>query len=184
MGSGLILESKAEPVSGARVEYTLLSREIGSSHLRIEFLEQLYEAGCIDERDRYKVSLAFQEAITNAHEHGNLELKSEWREITAQSGGDLFSATKGERLGDARYSERSVFITMEFTGTEMVLVVRDEGPGFELPAQQSIAEGLTRPHGRGIALIGLLMDSVVYRLGGREVELRKTVRSDSVQEEG
>jgi len=58
-------------------------------------------------------------------------------------------------------------------GRELVIVVRDPGPGFD-PA--SIAnpvadENLYSPHGRGIYLIRHVVDEATFRRGGREVRM-------------
>jgi anti-sigma regulatory factor (Ser/Thr protein kinase) len=55
------------------------------------------------------------------------------------------------------------------------ITIRDCGPGFDVEAATRATESGTNTatHGRGIALMRSLMDQVVYRNGGSEVELRK-----------
>jgi serine/threonine-protein kinase RsbW len=65
-------------------------------------------------------------------------------------------------------------------GGDVVLTVRDEGPGFDpnAIANPLAPENLLRPGGRGIFYMRSLMDSVEYRFGatgGTEVVLRKRV---------
>lgn len=57
----------------------------------------------------------------------------------------------------------------------LLLVVRDEGLGFDLSEvpDPTTAERIYSTHGRGIFLMRQLMDEVSYRNGGREVELCK-----------
>ena len=58
---------------------------------------------------------------------------------------------------------------------EVVIVIRDPGPGFDaqnLPDPME-PENLFKSSGRGVYLINQLMDEVGFRDGGREVEMRK-----------
>ena len=57
---------------------------------------------------------------------------------------------------------------------EMLIVVRDSGPGFEerkVPDPLSAA-GLQSDHGRGIRLIRGLMDEAHYEAGGTELHMK------------
>ena len=57
---------------------------------------------------------------------------------------------------------------------ELLIVVRDPGPGFDVSAVPSPLEGhgLTKPSGRGVFLINQFMDEVQYEDEGREVRMR------------
>lgn len=58
---------------------------------------------------------------------------------------------------------------------EILIVVRDPGPGFDpenLPNPLEAAN-ILKPSGRGIYLINGLMDEVSFRDGGRELQMRK-----------
>jgi serine/threonine-protein kinase RsbW len=57
----------------------------------------------------------------------------------------------------------------------LLLVVRDEGPGFDPDAvpDPTASESIYSAHGRGIYLMRQFMDEVEFWSGGREVELRK-----------
>ena len=99
------------------------------------------------EADIMAVELSMQEAIANAVRHG--------------CGGD---ATKFIQC----------CVTVDASG-EVVVVVRDPGPGFDpskVPDPLG-AENLFKPSGRGVFLINGLMDQVEYADGGREVQMRK-----------
>ena len=58
---------------------------------------------------------------------------------------------------------------------EVVMVVRDPGPGFDPSAiaDPLDAANLLKPSGRGVFLINELMDEVQFADGGREVQMRK-----------
>jgi serine/threonine-protein kinase RsbW len=58
---------------------------------------------------------------------------------------------------------------------EVVIVVRDPGPGFDATKVPNplAGENVFKPSGRGVFLINGLMDEVEYADGGREVQMRK-----------
>ena len=58
---------------------------------------------------------------------------------------------------------------------ELLVVVRDPGPGFDLDAVPSplTSAGLLKESGRGIFFINQFMDEVRYEDGGRELRMRK-----------
>lgn len=57
----------------------------------------------------------------------------------------------------------------------LLLMVRDEGPGFDTNAVPDPrgAEEIHSWHGRGIYLMRHFMDEVRHAAGGREIQLRK-----------
>jgi serine/threonine-protein kinase RsbW len=58
---------------------------------------------------------------------------------------------------------------------EMLIVVRDPGPGFDPGAIPSptVGQNVFRAHGRGIYLINQLMDEVSFDRGGTEIRMLK-----------
>jgi anti-sigma regulatory factor (Ser/Thr protein kinase) len=94
-----------------------------------------------------RVELSVQEALANAIKHG--------------CGGD---------------ASKQVQCTVSFEPKgEVVVVVRDPGPGFDpQKVPDPLAESnLLRGSGRGVFLINELMDTVEYADQGRQVEMRK-----------
>jgi anti-sigma regulatory factor (Ser/Thr protein kinase) len=65
-------------------------------------------------------------------------------------------------------------VTFDATG-ELVIVVRDPGPGFDVAAVPDPIAGdnLFKAGGRGVFLINQLMDTAEYTEGGRKVLMRK-----------
>jgi anti-sigma regulatory factor (Ser/Thr protein kinase) len=65
-------------------------------------------------------------------------------------------------------------VTFDATG-ELVIVVRDPGPGFDVAAVPNPIAGdnLSKGSGRGVFLINQLMDTAEYTEGGRKVLMRK-----------
>lgn len=99
--------------------------------------------------DLLGVSLSLREALANAVLHGS-------------------------RNDPAKRVLVSCFCDCEADGG-LLLVVRDEGPGFDLNTvpDPRDAEAIHSWHGRGIYLMRHFMDEVAYADKGREVRLRK-----------
>jgi serine/threonine-protein kinase RsbW len=99
------------------------------------------------EEDVTAVQLALTEAVANAIRHG--------------CRGDITKRVEcSVACGDAN---------------ELVIVVRDPGLGFDpggVPDPRDPAN-VFKPRGRGVFLMRVLMDQVVFADGGREVHMRK-----------
>jgi len=93
-----------------------------------------------------KVELAVQEALANAIRHG--------------------CRNDASKLVDC---------CVTLNAGELVIVVRDPGPGFDVRAVANPLEraNLFKPGGRGLFLINQLMDTVEFTEGGRQVTMRK-----------
>jgi serine/threonine-protein kinase RsbW len=57
----------------------------------------------------------------------------------------------------------------------LLIVVRDQGPGFDPTHVRDplVGQNVYNDHGRGIYLINQLMDEVTYERGGTEIRMRK-----------
>lgn len=94
----------------------------------------------------FAVRLALEEAIVNAHKHGN---KSD--------------------------PDKRIHISYQVDRQRVIVRVRDEGPGFNpgtLP-DCTAPDRLSLPNGRGIMLMLAYMDSVCFNEQGNEVQLVK-----------
>jgi serine/threonine-protein kinase RsbW len=103
-----------------------------------------------------EADLAVQEALTNAIRHGCKNDPSK---------------------------QVQCCVTFDATG-ELVIVIRDPGPGFDVTAVPNPLEdgNLWKPSGRGVYLINQLMDTVEFTEEGRQVLMRK--RRDARVEPG
>ena len=73
------------------------------------------------------------------------------------------------------HSEHRTFDILRFESDEVVIVVRDQGGGFDpsdVPDPLDPANTF-KPSGRGIFLMRALMDDSRVAAGGREVRMRK-----------
>ena len=99
------------------------------------------------EDDTMKVELALQEALANAIRHG----------------------CKGDPTKQVQ-----CLVSFDASGN-VVIVVRDPGPGFDVTTVPNPLEGtnVLKGSGRGVFLINQLMDSVEFADHGRQVVMRK-----------
>ncbi len=106
----------------------------------------------------FEVEIALREALANAIEHG----------------------CKGDRSKTVQCC-----VALDESG-DVVIVVRDPGPGFDVSAiPDPRQEGfLLRDGGRGIHLINEFMDEVRYDHDGREIQMRKRGRSSAPAKPG
>jgi anti-sigma regulatory factor (Ser/Thr protein kinase) len=112
-----------------------------------EGVQQLLRTKGWADDDLAQVELALQEALANAVRHG----------------------CKGDPTKQVQ-----CVLTCDANG-EVVIVVRDPGPGFDPKAvpDPMAGENIFKASGRGVFLINQLMDEVAFRDGGREVLMRK-----------
>ncbi len=124
-----------------------------------------------DEVGLLQVCTALTEALTNAIDHGNLELNSALRE----SAGDAYRKLGAERAKQPPYCDRRVYVTAKMTPSQATYTIRDEGPGYDpstLP-DPTDAENLLKLSGRGILLIRMFMDEVGFSDSGNMITMTK-----------
>ena len=131
--------------------------------------------GICDEIDSGNVALSLIEIITNAIEHGNLEITgAEKTELISKGGSEYFTELM-RRAREAPYFDRKVSVSARINGEEAVFHVEDEGAGFafnDLPDPRD-PDNLFLPHGRGILLARTFMDQVDFLGNGNTVRLTK-----------
>ena len=116
-----------------------------------EGLERVLRERGWGETDVIAVDLAVREGLANAIRHG---------------------------CGNDASKQIQCCLTIDSPG-EVVVVIRDPGTGFEPHAvpDPMDPENMLKSSGRGVYLINQLMDEVGFRDGGREVEMRKRIRT-------
>ena len=127
-----------------------LRREIPSdtsvaSELVNELIGAMNERGW-PEQDILRTHLAYEEAVVNAIRHGN----------------------KGSR-------EKSVVVEITCTHRRVTIQITDQGEGFDpdsVPDPRS-EELLETPGGRGVLLIGEVMNHVFYNDQGNQITMEK-----------
>ncbi|NNE42918.1 MAG: ATP-binding protein [Gemmatimonadetes bacterium] len=142
----------------------------------VEYFQEVAKGvGLTDEMDLLRLGAALTEALSNSLYHGNLEVSSDLRATDAQQYFDLAQ----QRAREAPYRNRRLVLEAEAGPERIVLVVRDEGPGFDptsLP-DPTAPENLLSNSGRGVFLMRNFVDIVSYNERGNEVTLVKNVAS-------
>ena len=136
-----------------------------------QFEEELEQMDFCDATDRIRVGTALMEALTNAVEHGNLDLDSRLREPSHDEYHELMERRK--RMSP--YAERRVSITKRVTPPEVVYIVEDEGKGYDrrdLP-DPTDPENLSKIGGRGLVLIQTFLDEVSFNDRGNIITMTK-----------
>jgi anti-sigma regulatory factor (Ser/Thr protein kinase) len=133
--------------------------------------DNITRMGLCDEIGRIRVSIALQEGLLNAMQHGNMEVASELKEKDERT----FQTLLTQRRREKPYMTRRVHVTARESPAEAVYVIRDEGPGFDpskLP-DPTDPSNLDRVSGRGLLLIRTFMDKVHHNAAGNEITMVK-----------
>lgn len=170
-------ERLAGNIENELISYEFRTSEICSHKLSLGLLERLYQRGSIDYTTRQELTLVLDEALTNAIEHGNLELQSVWKEEYGPDGIDRYSLFKRERLADPVYAGRKVRLAAEYRKGWFILRLEDDGPGWSEKAQSAFRtmpkETEVQSHGRGLAIMRSLMDEIAWAKDGRELVMKR-----------
>ncbi len=125
-----------------------------------------------DSTGRLQISVALQEALTNALFHGNLEVASDLRQEDER----LFDELAEQRMCQEPYCSRHIRVQVQLDRDAARFVVADDGPGFDTtlfdrPIQP---EDFSRIGGRGLLLIRTFMDQVAFNASGNEITMLKS----------
>jgi anti-sigma regulatory factor (Ser/Thr protein kinase) len=175
--------SAQQALQTASMTHQFRTDELAAMRFGLELADRLVLGGWLDLNGRTRFELAFQEALANAIEHGNLELDSRWREEIDASGQDRYSSIKRERLTQENYAGRVISIRLTFDAAAAIFEVqiKDQGPGFVIErlgqdtAKRVAVQGVA-VHGRGLKLMKECVDSVEYTDAGRTITLSKMLR--------
>lgn len=169
------------PAEAQLVIESFTARELAGQGFSFPILSQLHDAGILSLNEKLKLQLAFQEALVNAVEHGNLELVSEWKEQIDPQGVDRYAQVKRQRLADDEFGERIVTIVSDFDCERLLVRITDQGRGFTPAQRQKVTtapdEECVAVFGRGMALIDSAVDEFSFSLGGRQISMVKKVVS-------
>jgi anti-sigma regulatory factor (Ser/Thr protein kinase) len=177
---GLQEDTAEEPgyrfVASERGVWEITAVELATMRFPLYIAERLYRSGRIDKLSKLRLELAFQEALLNGLDHGNLELDSAWREEIDDAGVDRYSVERRRRLSDPFFAQRKIFIETALEGVRLTIRIRDEGRGF---TQSESASRETQPlcSGRGLAIIKGSVDEVHFAHNGTEITLIKVLSS-------
>lgn len=151
--------------------YVLSNTVEGLDALIAHVKEQLRQMGLFGERDILRLGTALYEALINAIEHGNLEVRQDERDAE----GPGYRRFLEERARQSPYRSRHVYFTVHLTRADAKFTVRDEGRGFDpstLPDPTN-PENVGKVSGRGLFLIRTFMDDVRFNEVGNEITMMK-----------
>ncbi len=134
-------------------------------------LEQITLLDLLDDDCLSPMSIALSESLSNAINHGNLEMDSELRQEDESIYYDLAAA----RRVMWPYCDRKVHVYASYSKNRVKFVIRDEGPGFNVKRVKDPTdeENIERIGGRGLLLIRAFMDEVSHNNRGNEITLVK-----------
>jgi CheY-like chemotaxis protein/anti-sigma regulatory factor (Ser/Thr protein kinase) len=170
---------QAEPygqVESGTLKFTFPTEYDGTSSIMPQIMEKLSE-NYFSIDDRISIELGLSELVTNAIEHGNLNITyDEKTAITDTTNANAMMELCQQRLLDANIASRIITIYYEFSPQECKWTIIDEGNGFDVskvpdPTKQESREVLF--HGRGIMFSRAIFDSVEYKGKGNEVVVTK-----------
>ena len=138
--------SQADPDNEVTFRVTTFRSDLESARVAADAVVEEIEGAGYTLDAVFAIKLALEEAITNAIRHGN--------------GSD---------------PSKQVTIRCAVSPEKCVIVVRDQGNGFnpDRVPDCTNASRLPLPHGRGIMLMRAYMDQVLYRERGAEIYLMK-----------
>jgi CheY-like chemotaxis protein len=134
----------------------------------------------IPRESRLGVHLGLVEMITNAIEHGNLEIdfqqKSDALEGDVNDWPDLIAS----RLSQKELSERKVEIRFKMNQEYCEWIVTDQGPGFDWKNRPDPddPEMLLAANGRGITLTSMQFEEMEYNEKGNQVRFKKYLKNE------
>ncbi|HMO17648.1 MAG TPA: ATP-binding protein [Oligoflexia bacterium] len=140
-----------------------------------ELLQTCYEDEMLD-----RLILAFDEIITNAYEHGNLEISKEEKVYLVSM--QIFEDDLERR--ERKFGHRRVRVEICLSKDKCLLVVEDEGSGFDwqnelYPPRASSSKVINlsgKFSGHGLLLIKKMVDSLLYSETGNRCEISKFLK--------
>ena len=136
----------------SRFVFTIPSIFAASRDVQEKILNDVEKRG-FNEQTRFAIKLALEEALINAIKHGNRN-----------------DPTK------------KVHIEATVTPEEALIIVEDEGPGFQRSSvpDPTLRENVEKCSGRGILLIEAYMNQVQWSHGGRRLRMVKRNEPDVI----
>jgi CheY-like chemotaxis protein len=169
-------EAVAQYVTGiGNLTYELPTSLDWINPLTAQLVALLEAAKVCDDESRPRVMLGLVEILTNAVEHGNLDIAGPEKVALKAKGERVWQQAVQERMTQAPYRDRKVTVTASIDDDRAVFTVQDQGQGFDfsdLP-DPTDPENLFKSSGRGIMLARAFLDDLVYSGNGNTVTLVK-----------
>jgi anti-sigma regulatory factor (Ser/Thr protein kinase) len=120
-----------------------------------------------------KIRIGLSEMITNAIEHGNLEITGE-EKFKATEAGTYIDLLR-EKLKQKIFMDKKVLVNIFISNKKIIFEIEDEGKGFNKSVIREFSNkrNVNLLHGRGIMITKLYFDKVTYNNRGNKVKLIK-----------
>lgn len=127
----------------------------------------LYNANRISSEERFNLQMTLMELLTNALEHGNLEISYEDKTKWMKQGGDILQLI-ATRAKMPQFANRRIHISYSIGKSTSTFTIKDDGNGFDWRNRTKEASD-TELHGRGINLSKQLVQKLSYNEKGNQV---------------
>ena len=139
------------------------------SHIASNFIKKL--PNTFDNTEKINIEIGLNEMLTNAVEHGNLEISSAEKQLAIKENRILELYEK--RLNIKKFANRKVTIYFNITPTDCQWIIEDEGNGFDWTKVPSPLDmNILEPTGRGIFITKYFFDEFEYLGNGSMVRLK------------
>jgi len=128
----------------------------------------LYNTNRISDDERFSLQVALMELLTNALEHGNLDISFSEKTKCMKNGGDILEMIR-ERAALPQNKNKKITISYAIGKSISRFVIKDDGKGFDWRSQINKTMVNTGLHGRGIGLSGNLVKNLTYNEKGNQV---------------
>lgn len=128
-------------------------------------------------RELQKMRVGICEMITNAIEHGNLDITGDEKfHYTSQGNYTELLKTKLEQKD---FQDKKVIVEIKINKNKLKINIEDEGKGFDTSIIKEYCNltDTSKLHGRGIMITTLYFESIRYNKKGNKVTLIKSITS-------
>lgn len=185
------LDKYSNFINNRTVEQELLGRFV-ERHYKLEFANHfemvnrladrlmLETQNAIPKQSRLGVHLGLVEMITNAIEHGNLEIDFHMKSEALEGDIDDWQNLLKAQLAKEALGKRMVTIEFTMNSEYCEWTITDEGPGFDWRNRPDPddPEMLLAANGRGITLATMQFEELEYNDSGNQVRFRKYLKSE------
>jgi len=165
-------KSKTPPQQDVEQNYVLANSGAAIAPT-VAAITQMFSGQC-SPRELQSMSLALDELLRNAYEHGNLGVGSEEKLAAIEAGN--FDELLARIASEPWAHSRRIRVNASFRNGEFICRVADDGAGYDWRSTFSRAlnaEDLLKPNGRGLLLIRQLFDRVEFNESGNVVTVYK-----------
>lgn len=164
----LLNRGMREAIGGQESGSFVFGNDPMDSHFYTSFLvSYLYNTNRISDEERFNLQMTFSEFLTNALEHGNLEIDYDMKTNFLMQGGDMIKLIQ-ERAKEPQFADRKIRISYLIGKEYSKFVIKDDGNGFDWRKMLEKKADENMMHGRGISLSQSLVYSLVYNEKGNE----------------